>query len=155
MYKKASTAIEARKRLPEQLKKAISSSMILMKNFTPGDEFLRLKSRLLAGCDQQDRALNEDVSSSTASITVIFIMLTIAAAGYRHVVTMDIAVAYLYASTLSIVVCMYFKPALATMHCEPVPEYKKYIVKHRRIVVQLDKALSGCIESVKIWYQHL
>ena len=57
--------------LPDQLKKAIRASMLLKEKFTLEGEFLKLKSRLVAGGDQQDRALYEDVSSPTASITVI------------------------------------------------------------------------------------
>ena len=127
----------------------------MKEKFTPEGEFLKLKSRLVAGGDQQDRALYEDVSSPTASITMIFVVLTISAAENRHVVTMDIAGAYLNASMSSIVVYMYFEPALATMLCELVPEYKKYLMKDGRMVVKLDKALYGCIESAKLWYQHL
>ena len=54
--------------------------MSLKEKFTPEGEFLKLKSRLGAGGDQLDRALYKDVSSLTASITVILIVLTIAAA---------------------------------------------------------------------------
>ena len=89
--------------------------------FTPELEFLKLKSGLVAGGDQQDRALYEYVSSPTASITVIFIVLTIAVAENRHVVTMDIAGAYLNASMSSILVYMYFgQHQPATMICELV-----------------------------------
>ena len=108
---------------------------------------MKLKSRLVA--------LYEDVSSPTASITVIFIVLTIAAAECRHIVTMDIAGAYLNASMSSVVVHMYFEPALASMLCELVPTYSRFLMKDGRIVVKLDKALYGCIESAKLWYQHL
>ena len=65
------TPVEVWKLLPGELKKAI-------------------KSRLVAEGAQRDRALYEDVSSSTGSITMIFIVLTIAAAKNRHIVTMDI-----------------------------------------------------------------
>ena len=51
--------------------------MFLKEKFTQEIEFLTLKSRLVASGDQQDRALYEDESSPTASITVIFIVLTI------------------------------------------------------------------------------
>jgi len=153
--KKVFTPVEASKLPPEQLKKAIRSSMFLKEKFTPEGDFLKLKSRLVAGGDQQDRALYEDVSSPTASITVIFIVLTIAAAECRHIVTMDIAGAYLNASMSSVVVHMYFEPALASMLCELVPAYSRFLMKDGRIVVKLDKALYGCIESAKLWYQHL
>ena len=54
---------------------------------------MKLKSTWVAGGDQQNRALYRDVSSLNASITVIFIVLTIAAEN-KHVVTMDISCAY-------------------------------------------------------------
>ena len=63
--KKVFAPLEAWRLQPEQMKSAIRSSTLLKKTFTPAGEFLRLKSRLVAGGDQQDRALYEDVSSPT------------------------------------------------------------------------------------------
>ena len=51
---------------------AIRSSMFFKKKFTPEGNFLKLKSRLIVGDDQQDRAQYEDVFSPSASIIVIF-----------------------------------------------------------------------------------
>ena len=129
--------------------------MFLKKKFAPECVFLKLKTMLVAGGDQQDRALYENVSSSTASITVISIVLAIAAAENRYVVTMDIAVAYHNASMSSVVVHMYSEPVLAAIVCELVSEYKKYVMKDGKMVVELDKALYRCIDSAKLWYQHL
>ena len=50
---------------------------------------------------------------------------------------------------------IYFEPALAVMFCELVSAYKRFLMKDGRMVVKLDKALYGCIESAKRWYQHL
>ena len=41
--------------------------MFLKEKFTPEMDFLKLKSRLVAGGDQQDRVLYGDVSSPTFS----------------------------------------------------------------------------------------
>ena len=41
------------------------------------------------------------------------------------------------------------------MLCEFVLEYKKYLMKDGRMVVKLNNALYGCIESAKLWYQQL
>ena len=54
--KKVFTPVDAWKLLPEQLKKAVGSYMFLKERFTPEGEFLKLKSRLVSGGDQQDRA---------------------------------------------------------------------------------------------------
>ena len=124
--------------------------MFLKEKFNPEGDFLKLKSRQVAGGDQQDRALYEDVSSPTTPITVIVIVLTIAAAENRHLVTMDVAGAYLNASMSSVVVLMYYETALVAMLCELVPEYKKFVMKGGRMMVKLDKSLYGCIESAKL-----
>ena len=92
--KKVFTSVEACKLQPEQMKSAIRSSIFLKEEFTPECDFLKLKSKLVAGGDQQDKTLYENVSLPTASIIVSFIVLTITVAENRHVVTMDIAGAY-------------------------------------------------------------
>ena len=93
----------------------------------------------MAGGDQQARALYEDAVSPTGFITVI------AAAGNRHVVTMDKAGAYLNASMSSVVVHVYFEPAQVAMLCELVSGYKKFIMSAVRMLVKLNKTLYACI----------
>ena len=83
--------------MPKKLKKEIGSSISLVENFTPNDDFLTLKSRNVAGGDQQNRALYGNVASPDASFTVIFKVLTIVVAENKHGVTMDITGAYLNA----------------------------------------------------------
>ena len=39
------------------------------------------------------------------------------------------------------------------MLCERALEYKKLFTNDGRMVVELDKAVYECIESVKLWYQ--
>ena len=50
---------------------------------------------------------------------------------------------------------MYFEPALVTMLCELIQKYKKFLIVDGRTVVRRDKAIYGCIDSAKLWYQHL
>ena len=64
------TPVKVKKLLPEQLQKAIRPSMFLKKKFNLEEESLKLKSRLVADGDQQDRVLCEDVSSPSASVTI-------------------------------------------------------------------------------------
>ena len=58
--KKVFTLEEKVNLLPGQPKKVIRPFMFLKENFTPGDEFLKLKSRSVAGYNQRDRDLYED-----------------------------------------------------------------------------------------------
>ena len=94
----------------------------MKEKYAPEDEFLKIKSSLVADGDLLDKTLYKDISSPTASITVITIVMTIAAAVDRHIVTMDIAGAYLNASMTSVPVYIYFEPALAAMLCALMPE---------------------------------
>ena len=87
----------------------------MKEKFTPDGNILKHESILVACGEQQDKALYVDVSSPTFTITVNFIVLTIAAAGNKHVVTMGISGAYLNASVSSVAVHMYFELAFATM----------------------------------------
>ena len=54
----------------------------------------------------------------------------------------------------SIVVFLYFDPALATSFCELISYCEKFFVGNGKMVVTLDKAVYGCIESAKLWHQH-
>ena len=65
------------------MKSSIRSFAGLKGKFTPEIDFLKLKLGwwLLAGSEQPDRVLYEDVSSSTAPTIAIFIVLTIKSTG--------------------------------------------------------------------------
>ena len=85
------------------------------------------------------------MSSPTSSITVIFIVLSVAAAENRCIVTMEVAGAYHNASVSSIETYMYFNQPRTTMLCELALEYKKSYANDDEIVMKY-------IESVWIWY---
>ena len=63
-------------------------------------EFLKLKCRQDAGGEQKDRALYKDVSLPNSSSNVTFIVLIIAVAEDRPVVTIDVAGAYVISGGL-------------------------------------------------------
>ena len=73
-----------------QLKKIIRSSIFSKEKFLSDGTFEKLKSRLVAGGNMQDKALYEDVSSPTVSTTAAFTIATVAASERRHIVTIDI-----------------------------------------------------------------
>jgi hypothetical protein len=79
----------------KQRKSIIRSHMFLKEKFKASGLFDKLKARLVAGGDQQDRSLYDDISSSTVSITtILLIIIFIAALEGRIVITVDIAGAY-------------------------------------------------------------
>ena len=75
----------------------IRSSMFLKQKNNPDGSFHKLKARLVAGGDQQDRSLYEDLSSPTVSTSAVFTLLVVAAHEKRRVAVVDISGAYLNA----------------------------------------------------------
>ena len=64
--------------------------MFLKEKFLSTGMFDKLKARLVAGGNMQDKALYEDISSPTVSTTSVFIIAVIAAKERRSVISLDI-----------------------------------------------------------------
>jgi hypothetical protein len=52
-------------------------------------------------------------------------------------------------------VLMRLDPKLAMILTKIRPDYKPFLDADGTLVVQLDKALYGCVESARLWYDHL
>jgi hypothetical protein len=139
----------------KQLKKVIRSSLFIKEKFTSTGAFEKLKARLVAGGHMQDKSIYDDVSSPTVSTAATFLVAAIAAQEHRHVATLDIGGAYLNASMKEHEVLMRLDPKLAMILTKIRPDYKPFLDADGTMVVQLDKALYGCVESARLWYDHL
>lgn len=139
-----------------QLHSIIRSHMFLKEKRDSDGSFVKIKARLVAGGDLQVRALYPNVSSPTVGLAAVFAVATIAAGEQRHIVTVDIAGAYLNADIKDHVVLMRLEPKLADLLVTMDPEiYSAARNPDGSIVVQLLKALYGCIESAKLWFDVL
>jgi hypothetical protein len=102
----------------------------------------------------------DDISSPTASATSVFSLAHIAAVEKRCVMTCDIRAAYLNAEMPvdpdGEPIVMYLDKVLTRILIQLKPEYEPYIVPETgRLYLRLDKALYGCIQSAKLWYDRL
>jgi hypothetical protein len=141
-----------------QIKRVIRSHAFIKEKFLADGTFDKLKTRVVAGGNLQERDLYDmygDISSPTVSLTSVFILATIAAHECRKVVTVDIAGAYLNADLVTHEVLMKIDPVLSAILCSLCPKYKNYILEDGSVIVKLKKALYGCIESAKLWYDHI
>jgi hypothetical protein len=135
--------------------KPIPCSLFLTEKMTPEGVFELLKARLVGGGDHQIREMFGDVSSPTVSSTSIMLLLAIAAKEGRTVATADIKAAYLNANMDSEIVYMTINPQLSQMYLELYPNLKPFLNANNTLTVRLKKALYGCIQSAKLWYQHI
>ena len=134
----------------------IRSQMFLKEKYLPTGEFEKLKARLVAGGNQQDKDLYDDLSSPTVSTSAVMTVFSIAAYELRNAVVVDIGGAYLNKDMdTGVVVHMRLDAMMSKMMMKLDPEYEHYTDNRGCIVVRLDKALYGCVESAALWYENL
>jgi len=145
----------------EEWKSLLPSSMFLKNKFEADDKVrdipFKVKGRLVAGGHKQDRALysDEEISAPTVSTSAAFMVAAIAAREKRHVITLDIAGAYLNAKLTGKKIFMRLEPVLAGIMVKIDPSYKDFVRRDGTMFVQLDKALYGCLEAAKLWYNNI
>jgi len=138
-------------------KNVIKSFMFLKEKFTSTGAFDKLKSRLVAGGHMQDRSefLYEDITSPTVSLSHLFIISAIAARDHRYVKTIDIGGAYLHADMSASNVYMELDGMMSAFLVQIDPTYNQFLRSDGKMVVKLMKAMYGCLESSKLWYDLL
>ena len=142
-----------------QRMKTLPSQMFLVTKFKPSGEYLKTKARLVCGGHRQEHAMYEqkDIASPTAGSTSLFSLAHIAAVERRHIMTIDVTAAYLNAplgpDPEGDYIIMFLDPVLTKILSVLAPEYKKFIdAKTGKLYVKLDRALYGCIQSAKLWF---
>jgi hypothetical protein len=105
----------------------------------------------------QDRTtiFREDISSPTVAMPLLFLLVAIAAMEHRIVTTVDIQGAYLNAIISQYHILMELDPTVAQLMIQLDPTYKNFLRPNGTIIVELEKALYGCIQSGKLWYDRL
>jgi hypothetical protein len=134
---------------PKQKVKVLRSLMFLKRKRCG-----KIKSRFVAdGSKQKREECIIDISSPTVAIESIFIIAAIAAGECRVVVTVDVEGAYLHCLMVG-EVFIEMDSVIASILCAIVPEYQKYLYDGK-LCLQLVKALYGCIESARLFYEHV
>ena len=140
----------------EQRKRIIRSHVIYSAKYDDNTgDFIKLKARFVGNGSTQDKELYDDVSSPTVTTHAVMINAAIAAKEGRKVKTVDIPGAYLNADMSGEEVYMSINPDEAEILVMLKPEYRQYLRTDGSMVVKLNKALYGCIESAKLWYEEL
>ena len=155
MRKEVWTPIDFRSMSKSKRKRLISSQAFIKQKMKPDGTEDKTKARIVAGGHQQDRELYPNSSSPTASMTSIFIETAIAAKKKQTVVSLDVGSAYLN-SIQTNVIYMSLDKELSKIVVELYPDYEQYVDPNNgKITVQLKKALYGCIESARLWYENI
>jgi hypothetical protein len=117
----------------------------------------RIKSRLVAGGNQQDRSLYDDLSAPTASTTSVMTFMALAAHERRLLMTLDIKGAFLHADLkhTGVKLLMRLDREMTAVVVRLLPEMAEFVDERGCLVVHLDKALYGLVEAAILWYKDL
>ena len=148
-----------RRRLPsEDQSKVIRSSCFLKEKYDARGQFEKVKARIVAGGNGQDKGLytKEETSSPTVATASLFTILALAGHEHRHAMTLDIGGAYLNASMPEgKPVYVRLDPLIAAILGMLDATYIEFIQHDGSVIVRLDRALYGCVESAVLWYNNL
>ena len=121
-----------------------------------GTEDMVMNISVRDGGRQQDREMYDDLSAPTVSTSSVFSILAVAAHEGRHIAVTDIGGAFLHADmTTGVNVYMRLDRVMTDMLVSAERKYKPYVDDKGCLIVKLDKALYGCVESAALWYEHL
>ena len=121
----------------------------------------KVKARLVGGGDRQDRNhyTRSETSAPTCSITGTLARIALAQAEEEEVVVTDISCAYLNArmpkSDPNKIVIMRINSHITSMLITTDPSMSEFVGKDGSLLVELDRALYGCVESARLWYDEL
>ena len=134
--------------------KPISSFIFMKKKLDQQGNLIKWKARLVAGGNHQIRLVEENYSSPTPNIQSIFLIALLAAKEKRHVSTFDIGGAYLHAE-MNKDIFMRLDSKVSKIIIQKFPYYKNFLQPNGTIIVKLLRALYGCLESARLWYNHI
>jgi hypothetical protein len=139
----------------KERRRIIRSKMFLKEKFLSSGDFDKLKARYVAGGHMQRKEEydSDETSSPTVGLSSVYLVASIAAREGRHVASMDVGTAYLNADMKHKVV-MRVEKKLAELLVQINPT-KYQLDQDGHIYVLLEKALYGCLESSKLWYDEI
>jgi len=141
----------------EQKKGMLPSKSFLKEKFLSTGEYQRTRARLVAGGHRQDRTVFDKGGSPTVATQSVFMIAAIAAAEGKSVATVDFPSAF-----LNCVLPDDYPPIFMRLGkfesmilAEYDPSYRAFMNPDGTIVVRLKRGLYGCVESARLWYDHI
>jgi Reverse transcriptase (RNA-dependent DNA polymerase) len=142
----------------DEWRSVIPSMLFLKEKFSSKTgEFIKLKSRLVAGGHRQDKEIYSDNSAPTVATQTVFMVATLAAAEGRAVAAVDVPGAFLKSDMPNDgpPVLMKLDKLLTTILIQLDGKFAEYARPDGTCVVMLQKALYGCLQAAKAWHDKL
>lgn len=130
-----------------ELKTVIRSSCFVNEKTTPNGIVDKIKARVAAGDNQQDKSIYtlDETSSRTILTAAVFITGAISANEGKHVITMDVEAAYLNARMIDDKpVYMKIGPLITAILSQLDSNFEKYQHPKGAVIVELDVLNQPC-----------
>jgi hypothetical protein len=116
----------------------------------------KTKSRIVAHGDEQDTTMYADRSSPTAGIHSIMSCLTVVACNPEYkVAKLDVKGAFIQTEMSGTPVYVQFRGRLKDKILRVKPELTQYVGVDGILYCKLLKALYGCVQASRLWYEKL
>ena len=135
----------------------IYSTIFFKEKFQADGLFDKLKARWVAGGDRQTRhGGKEEYRSPTVDLQSFLLIAQMSALKRMKRKVIDIAGAFLHASRRGLRKLIVVLPRdIASVVIELIPEWKIFLRKDGSMLVMLNQALYGCIDSPLLWYKEI
>ena len=136
--------------------KAHGCHMFTIDKFLADGTFDKCKGRVVLHGNEQDPDMYLGKSSATVAVHSIFICLTAAAYhGIREVAKIDVKGAFIQTPMEGPPVYMRCNKELTKLIVEVYPHLQKFLSKSGYLYCRLLKALYGCVQASKLWFDKL
>jgi len=145
-------------RFKEELngEKAFNSHMFTVEKFLASGVHDKFKSRLVFDGSEQDPELFPDRSSPTAALHSLMACLALASAnGMTRIGKIDVKGAFIQTEMEGPPIYVKISPETTRLIVELLPGVKQYVTPEGILYCQLLKALYGCVQASKLWYNKL
>ena len=143
------------KPVPEQ-KDAHRCHMFSVEKTLATGEHDKFKSRLVFDGSEQEAELFPDKSSPTAALHSLMACLSLTAQkGYKKIGKIDVKGAFIQTKMEGPPVFIQCDKNLTRLIVDILPGIKKFVTERGTLYCQLLKALYGCVQASKLWYNKL
>jgi hypothetical protein len=135
--------------------RVVKSFLFFKEKMTKAGELERLKARLVAIDNSEESALHPSKNAPAARLETIMLTLAVAGAEGRRCAALDVGNAYLEAEMGDDEVYVELDPTSAMIAKQLDPSLAQYEDSRGIITAKLKKALYGCVQSARLWYEKL
>ena len=134
-------------------KEFLRSSMFITEKLEGQGNHLKWKARMVADGSMQEKQLFSNNSSPTINADAVKCILKVAIVEKRKIMVIDVTGAYLHAA-MDQEICMIMNSKVVSILENLDSQVSNFKRRNGTLKVRLLKALYGCRQSTKLWYEH-